>query len=62
MTERSRAMIHDLMVAILEGRATTDSEPVPRTINVDKFNRAIRIAIKRHSTARDTATEPKRAD
>lgn len=47
MDERARAMIHDLMVAILEGRETTESEPVPRTINLDRFNRAIETAIKR---------------
>jgi hypothetical protein len=54
MDERSRALIHDLMVAILEGRATTDSEPVPRTINVDKWNRAIRIAIARHARVKES--------
>lgn len=41
-------MIHDLMVAILEGRETREDEPVPRTLNVAKWRRAIETAIKRH--------------
>jgi hypothetical protein len=46
MDERARAMIHDLMVAILEGRETTEDEPVPRTISVDKWRKAIQQAIR----------------
>lgn len=45
MDERSRAMIHDLIIAIMEGRETTESEPVPRSISTPRFNEAIRKAI-----------------
>lgn len=45
MDERARAMIHDLIIAIMEGRETTESEPVPRSISTTKFRAAIRKAI-----------------
>jgi hypothetical protein len=47
MDERSRAMIHDLIVAITEGRETTECEPVPRSISETKFRKAIEIAIRK---------------
>lgn len=50
--EQARAMIHDLMIAILEGRETTEHEPVPRSIGVVTFNRAIREAIAQHKAAK----------
>lgn len=45
--ERLRAMLHDLIVAALEGRETTESEPVPKTISVSKWQRALKRLIKK---------------
>lgn len=44
--ERVKAMLHDLVVAVLERRETSESEPVPNSISTAQWQKALRTALR----------------